>query len=126
MSAHIAEQALLFTRQRCQNDIIQQLNSSVATIDEYEANLSKISAISDTREIYNEEIGRMQSIVDNEDYMEALKVINHKGLLPYTQLTAKFGWKKDYYIDYVLLLIEKNDDIGSRLKQIFRQCIADI
>lgn len=126
LSAHIAEQALLFTRQRCQNDIIQQLNSSVATIDEYEANLSKISAISDAREIYNEEIGRMQSIVDNEDYMEALKVINHKGLLPYTQLTAKFGWKKDYYIDYVLLLIEKNDDIGSSLKQIFRQCIADI
>lgn len=66
----------------------------------------------------------MNKIIVDRDYTMALKVINNKGLLPYTKLPNKFGWKTDYYIDYVLLLLEKNDEVGNRLKQIFRQHIS--
>lgn len=123
LQSHITEQALLFTKQKCQNNIIQNLNTSALTIDEYKNNLVGIVTISDVQVIYDQEIERLNKIIADKDYLMALKVINNKGLLPYTQLTSKFGWKKDYYIDYILLLIEKNDDIGKKLRRILRQYI---
>lgn len=126
LQEHITEQALLFTKQKYQNNIIQQINISATTIDEYKNNLSEISSISDVQAIYDQEIERLNKIVADKDYLMALKVINNKGLLPFTKLTSKFGWKKDYYIDYVLLLVEKNDVIGNSLKQILRQYIFEL
>lgn len=126
LQEHITEQALLFTKQKCQNDIIQQINTSATTIDEYKDSLSKISSISDVQAIYVQEIERLNKIVMDKDYLMALKVINNKGLLPFTKLTSKFGWKKDFYIDYVLLLVEKNDVIGNSLRQIFRKYIFEL
>ena len=123
LQSHITEQALLFTKQKCQNNIIQNLNTSALTIDEYKNNLVGIVTISDVQVIYDQEIERLNKIIADKDYLMALKVINNKGLLPYTQLTSKFGWKKDYYIDYILLLIEKNDDTGKKLRRILRQYI---
>lgn len=120
----IQEQALLFTQQRNQNYIIQKISKSVSTIEEYKSNLSELVSLDDLQSIYDQEIERMNKIIADRDYNMALKVINNKGLLPYTKLPNKFGWKKDYYIDYVLLLLEKNDAVGNRLKQIFRQYIS--
>ncbi len=120
----IEEQALLFTQQRNVNYIIQKINKSVSTIEEYKSNLNELVSLADLQFIYDQEIERMNKIIADRDYTMALKVINNKGLLPYTQLPNKFGWKKDYYIDYVLLLLEKNDEVGNRLKQIFRQHIS--
>lgn len=123
LQSHITEQALLFTKQKCQNYIIQHLNAPTLTIDEYKNNLSGISTISDVQAIYDQEIERLNKIIVDRDYLMALKVINNKGLLPYTQLTSRFGWKKDFYIDYILLLVEKNDDIGKKLRCLLRQYI---
>lgn len=120
----IQQQALLFTQQRIQNHIIQKMNKSVSTIEEYKSNLSELISLIDLQFIYDQEIERMNRIITDRDYSMALKVINNKGLLPYTQLSNKFGWKKNYYIDYVLLLLEKDDEVGNRLKQIFRQYIS--
>lgn len=120
----IEEQALLFTKQRNMNYIIQKINKSASTIEEYKSNLNELVSLADLRSIYDQEIERMNKIIADRDYTMALKVINNKGLLPYTELPNKFGWKKDYYIDYVLLLLEKNDEVGNRLKQIFRQHIS--
>lgn len=120
----IEEQALLFTQQRNVNYIIQKINKSVSTIEEYKSNLNELVSLADLQSIYDQEIERMNKIIVDRDYTMALKVINNKGLLPYTKLPNKFGWKKDYYIDYVLLLLEKNDEVGNRLKQIFRQHIS--
>lgn len=120
----IKEQALLFTQQRNMNYIIQKINKSVSTIEEYKSNLNELVSLADLQSIYDQEIERMNKIIADRDYTMALKVINNKGLLPYTKLPNKFGWKKDYYIDYVLLLLEKNDEVGNRLKQIFRQHIS--
>lgn len=120
----IQEQALLFTQQRIQNYIIQKMNKSVSTIEEYKSNLSELVLQTDLQSIYDQEIERMNKIIADRDYSMALKVINNKGLLPYTQLPNKFGWKKDYYIDYVLRLLERDDEVGNRLKQTFRQYIS--
>ncbi len=120
----IEEQALLFTQQRNMNYIIQKINKSASTIEEYKSNLNELVLLADLQSIYDQEIERMNKIIADRDYTMALKVINNKGLLPYTKLPNKFGWKKDYYINYVLLLLEKNDEVGNRLKQIFRQHIS--
>lgn len=120
----IKEQALLFTKQRNENYILQKINKSVSTIEEYKLNLSGLVSLADLQSIYDQEIERMNKIIVDRDYNMALKVINNKGLLPYTKLPNKFGWKKDYYIDYVLLLLEKEDEVGNKLKQIFRQYIS--
>ena len=66
---------------------------------------------------------RLQHIIDNADYLGALKVINNKGLLPYTELSSCFGWKKDYYIDYVLRLLNVGDEMSIRLKNVFKEYI---
>ena len=46
-----------------------------------------------------------------------MKIINDKGLLPDTKLPNEFGWKKEYYIDYVLKLVSKRDEVGNRLRE---------
>ena len=126
LQRNINEQALLFTRQKCQNSIMQQLNASTSSIEEFKENLSRIADMSDVQTIYEQEIERMNKIIEDKDYLTTLKVINNKGLLPYTQLANKFGWKKDYYIDFVLKLTEKDDEAGNRLKRIFVQYISSL
>lgn len=121
---NIAEQALLFTKQRCQNGIIQKLNKAVSSIDEYKSNLNSLITEREVQNFYDEEIKILQKILEDKDYLSALKLINNKGLLAYTKLPNKFGWKKDYYIDYVLRLVGKKDDIGSQLKQVLCQYIS--
>ena len=101
----IEEQALLFTQQRNMNYIIQKINKSASTIEEYKSNLNELVLLADLQSIYDQEIERMNKIIADRDYTMALKVINNKGLLPYTKLPNTFGWKKDYYINYVLLLL---------------------
>lgn len=121
LKEHIEEQALLFTKQRCQNRVIQNFNAKTSTIVEFRANVTNLMSDSEIQNVYSEELARLNKIVENNDYLPALKVINNKGLLPYTQLTKVFGWKKDYYIDYVLKLINNTDETGRELKKVFRK-----
>ena len=119
------EQALLFTRQKIQNRIIQRINSPASSIEEYKSSLNELVLLEDIDLEYNHEIEQIENIIENKDYLEALKIINNKGLLPFTQLANKFEWKKNSYINYVLRLLDKNDDYGCRLKQIFKNYISD-
>ena len=121
---NIDEQAMLFTKQKIQNWIMQKINKPTSTIDEYKTNLDNLISTTDIQSIYDEEKQRMSKIIADKDYLEALRTINNKGLLTYTKLPNQFGWKKGYYIDYILLLLENDDESGNQLKQIFRQHIA--
>lgn len=121
---NLKDQALLFTKQKIQNYIIQKINEPVSSIEDYKSNLNELISLTTLQSIYDQEIERMNKVIEDKDYLEALKVINNKGLLPYTTLSNKFGWVKNYYIDYVLSLLEKDDDIGKQLKQIFRNYIS--
>lgn len=126
LTCKIEEQALLFTEQKSQNYMVKKINEQVSTIEEYKTKLSELISLDDLQSMYDQELEKINKIIEERNYLAALKVINNKGLLPYTQLPNKFGWKKDYYIDYVLLLLEKKDSVGNRLKQIFRQYIAEL
>ena len=55
----------------------------------------------------------------------SLKIINDKGLLPDTKLPNEFGWKKEYYIDYVLKLVSKRDEVGNRLRENMRRYVFE-
>ena len=75
------------------------------------------------QEEYNKSREELQKIIDEKDYLAALRVINNKGLLPFTNLTNAFGWKKQYYIDYVIRLIESKDSTSKELCDIFREYV---
>ena len=116
----IEEQAFLFTRQRCQNAINCLCNKSVASVSEYIKNLGAIVNEVNVEEVYNRALTELQKIVDESDYLGALRVINNKGLLQYTNLSNAFGWKKQYYIDYVLRLLNSDDDCSEDLSNAFK------
>lgn len=116
-------QALLFTKQKCQNNIFRIINDKANSVEKYKSNISSINYAINIDEIYNESKQELRRIVNNRDFLGALKVINNKGLLPYTQLSNFFGWKKDYYIDYVLRLLSAKDEISEQLKLAFRTYI---
>ena len=75
------------------------------------------------QEEYNKVREELQKIIDDKDYLAALKVINNKGLLPATNLPNVFGWKKQYYIEYVIRLLESKDSASEELCDIFREYV---
>lgn len=123
LQKHIEEQALLFTKKRCKNAINCICNKSTETIDSYIKNLDEMIDIVKPQEEYNKSLGELQRIIDEKDYLAALRVINNKGLLPYTDLPNAFGWKKQYYIDYIIRLVGTHNDDSEALRSIFREFI---
>lgn len=123
LQLHLEEQALLFTKKKCQNTINYICNKASATIDEYKLSLDEMVNMVKPQEEYDKSCEELQKIIDDKDYLAALRVINNKGLLPYTNLPNAFGWKKQYYIDYVIRLIESKDSASEELCNIFREYV---
>lgn len=123
LERELDSQALLFSKQKCQNHILKIINEKVDSIEEYKNNISTIIDSVNIDEIYNVCKQELNRIIDRRDFLEALKVINNKGLLPHTQLSNFFGWKKDYYIDYVLRLLNNGDETSIDLKSAFKTYI---
>lgn len=124
LQENIQNQALLFTKQKCRNAIIELCNEKSTSASEYAENLKSIAQNIMVEEIYQGELTELQRIVNEADFLEALRVINNKGLLPHTNLTNCFGWKKQYYIDYVLRLLDSTDDCVEELKNAFKNYIS--
>lgn len=123
LQAQINQQALLFTKQLCDNTVIQMISETASTIDDYAANISKISSNVEVLEVYQRCKQELQEIIDNKDYQGALRVINNKGLIPNTGLCNKFGWKKDFYIDQILLFLRTDGEDAKELERAFKQYI---
>lgn len=121
---HIDEQALLFTKQMCNNFCIQQINLRSKNVEEYESCLSNLTSILNVRKTFEENKLMIQKIIEDNDYLSALKVINDKGLLPFSNLPNAFGWKKDKYIDQVIIFTGQNNTIGEKLRNTFRSYIS--
>ena len=124
LKLHLEEQALLFTKKRCQNTINNVCNQSTQTIDDYKTSLDEIVDKVKPQEEYSKVCEELQKIIDHKDYLAALRVINNKGLLPFTNLSNAFGWKKQYYIDYVIRLLETKDNTSEELCDIFREYVS--
>ncbi len=116
-------QALLFAKQKSQNTIIKIINEKVNSLEAYKGNIYNIEERINIDEIYMQCIQEINDIIDRRDFIEALKVINNKGLIPYVQLPNHFGWKKDYYINYVLRLLNIGDKTSTSLKTVFKNYI---
>lgn len=123
LQEHLEEQSLLFAKKRCQNTINNICNQQTSTIEEYKMSLDGLVDIVNPQEEYNKVREELQKIIDDKDYIAALKVINNKGLLPFTSLPNAFGWKKQYYIEYVIRLLESKDSTSEELRDIFREYV---
>lgn len=122
LSNHLDEQALLFTRQEVQNKISVTITGKFNTIDEYKNAVNSALQATDIDAIHELARKRLQKIIDDSDYYEALKVINDKALLPYTGLTNALGWKIAAYTDHVLRLLS-SAAFSEKLISIFREYI---
>ena len=118
----IAPQALLFIRQEMQNKINDATNKPFANLDEYKSAIEAIPKSTDIDSIYEQEKLKLQTILDEKDYLKALKVINDKGLLNYTGLSGKFGWNKSRYTGHVMRLLSTGD-VAEELASAFRKYI---
>lgn len=125
LSTHKNSQALLFTQQRCLNYITEQVSTKASTMELYKNNLNNIHANLNVEEIYTQELSIIDKVISEKDFMSALKIINDKGLLPDTKLPNEFGWKKEYYIDYMLKLVSKRDEVGNRLRESMRRYVFE-
>jgi len=123
LEREIESQALLFTKQKCQNSIYKIINEKVDSIEEYKNNIFSIKDVVEIDKTYNESLRELRSIVDNKDFLGALKVINNKGLLPHTKLSNFFGWDKKYYVDYVLRLLNTGEETSDKLKLAIKRYI---
>ena len=119
---HLEEHALLFTKQEVQNKINNALNKKFSNFDSYKSVVDSIPAVADADSIYENINVSIQKIIDEKNYLEALKVINHKGLLSESGLPAEFKWKQPDYIDYVLRLLS-TVNVSNQLIDIFKQYI---
>lgn len=124
LKLHLEEQALLFTKKRCQNTINNVCNQSTQTIDEYKTSLDEIVDKVKPQEEYSKACKELQKIVDDKDYLAALRVINNKGLLPFTNVSNAFGWKKQHYIGYVIRLLGTQDNTSEELCNIFKNYVS--
>lgn len=123
LTKELDAQTLLFVRQQLINDINKIINAKATSINEYKNNIASLQTSLNIDALYQEVKRELEEIVESKDYDKALKVINNKGLLPYTGLNSCFGWKKDFYIDYIIKLLDKSDSTSSRLAEVFRNYI---
>lgn len=121
---NIDKQSLLFVKQRCRNHILEEINKKLNTLEDYKDCICNISNFLKIDELSIKFKNNIQEIIDGKNYLEALKIINDKGLLPYTQLPNKFGWKKENYINYVIKLTGRKDKSGETLRKVFRKYIS--
>lgn len=122
LANHLEEQALLFTKQEVQNKINNALNKKFSNFDSYKSAVDSIPSVIDADSIYENMKASIQKIIDEKNYLETLKVINHKGLLNESGLPAMFKWKQPDYIDYVLRLLS-TVNVSNQLIDIFKQYI---
>ena len=120
---HKEEQAILFVKHQVMNIINQNVNKKHNSIDSLKSEIQYISQNINLDEIYKMEIKNIEKIIKDKDYLQALKIINNKGLLNFTKLPSEFGWKADYYQNQVVNILCYDDEYGDRLKEIFKKYI---
>ena len=113
---------MLFAKQEVQNKINDALNKKFSNFKDYKLAVESIPSVADADLIYENIKVSIQKIIDKRNYLEALKVINHKGLLSESGLPAEFKWKQPDYIDYVLRLLS-TVNVSHQLVDIFKQYI---
>lgn len=75
--------SVIVYKERCQNTINNICNQSTQTIDDYKTSLDELVDKVKPQEEYSKACKELQKIVDDKDYLAALRVINNKGLCLY-------------------------------------------
>ena len=117
LETHKDEQALLFTKSKIDNELELLKNSKSDNLKSYEKELKdKISTIDFTR-INSEFINKIDKILIDKSYEDAICLINNKGLIQESGLTTKLGLKQNNYIELALKIIRDNTALQEYIKQ---------
>lgn len=124
LDKHKEEQALLFTKQIIQNKFNEVLSDKSSNISDYETNIKNLQDNVKIQDIYNQFILQIEQIIESRDYMEALKIINNKGLLPECGVLSHLTMKKNLYIDTIIKLIRTDKTEGIIIRNILKGYIT--
>ena len=124
LTNNMEKQAMLFIKQYAENYVNQQLTQHSENLQDYKTIINSLPTHIGLEAQYAECMNELQSIIDEQDYLKALRVINNKGLIAITGLSNQFGWTKDYYINQVLQFISSNDDDAKQLINIIKEYVS--
>ena len=117
LNKHKAEQALLFTKSKVNNELETIKNCKLSTLENYKQEIvNKVSSIN-FDSINLEFINLIDEILISTDYERALCIINNKGLIQESGLTSEFGLKQSNYIEIALKVIRDDDILQDYIKQ---------
>ena len=122
LSKEIAAQALSFTKKAVQRKVNEVMNQKINKLNEYRSAVESIPQSADIDSTYKKVYSELSKIIEEQDYFKALKVINNKGLLPYTGVLDLFNGSKKVYIDYVMRLLS-SPSVSEELITVFKQYI---
>lgn len=122
LSKEIETQALLFTKKAVQRKVNEVMNQKINKLNEYKSAVESIPQSVDIDSTYTKVYSELSKIIEEQDYLKALKVINNKGLLPYTGVLNLFNGSKNVYIDYVMRLLSSSN-VSEKLIAVFKQYI---
>lgn len=117
LQKEIDNQSLLFLKQNINNNIYRLSNLKSTSLEEYKQNITSISNSLKLDELYSIIKKEIQSIIDNKEYYQALKIINNKGVLNSSRAPSAFGWKQSDYIKYVFRLMDNSPDVLNIFKK---------
>lgn len=118
LEKHKTDQACSFATQRCEYEAKKLLNGKPGSIEEYAEKLNRVSEIP-VADIFAEEDGKLDEIIESGNYLEALKAINNKALLTDSKVPAAFKWQKKPYVEYVLTLLKQDNETAAELRKAF-------
>jgi len=122
LSKEIEAQALSFTKKAVQRKVNEVMNQKINKLNEYRSAVESIPQSADIDSTYKKVYSELSKIIEEQDYFKALKVINNKGLLPYTGVLDLFNGSKKVYIDYVMRLLS-SPSVSEELITVFKQYI---
>lgn len=123
LANHKEEQAILFTKQIVQNKLNEVSNYKINNINDYDTKIKNLQTEINVIDVYSKIILDIDSIIESKNYLEALKIINNKGLLPESGILSKIKLKKEVYIDTVIRLIRCNREEGKQIREILKNYI---
>lgn len=117
LNKHKDEQALLFTKSKIDNKLELLKNSNSTNLESYEKEIKDKMETIDFEHINSEFLYKIDEILTNTNYEDAICLINNKGLIQESGLTTKLGLKQNNYIELALKIIRDDNILQDYIKQ---------
>lgn len=123
----IQAQVLEHVRHRMKREVEAKIDAKFPCITALETHIRQLIKILNPRQHYNELYGHFRNIVKTGDYVEMLKVFNHKPLLNECGVVEALGFKnRDDYVRGVISAIKAGGEEAKKIRDAIRNALVPI